>query len=284
MTHGFSCGSSHADILIPISASSIFILNMNPTPSQTPTALNPINFSNFEYSTIGTQSFPLVPYSDYKKQYKCSSRAEECRTIYHDFHPEIVFHIDPAVLRGVDPEWKRCGNKLHTAHDPPIAIPPVASVAPPKVTGTKAAADCGRISRLAMPTQTPGFEGARRMGRVTVLATEAIPAAPSTTDSCAARETPQPTRQVEILAIGGTTMTVPQRTDGAFLLDGEPVLPGQQTMVGGVKISAFGEGVVVDYGGAGTTVGMGGGKNSAVLGLRRRGWRSLRFGLVVEVV
>lgn len=75
-----------------------------------------------------------MPHSDYRNQYKCSGREKECSTIYHDYGPEIVFKIDPGVLKSVDSKWKRCGNELYTALDLPVVLPAVGNVVAPKLT------------------------------------------------------------------------------------------------------------------------------------------------------
>jgi hypothetical protein len=293
MTHGLGCGGSHTGILVPLDPASIFVINGNPLPDQTSrTALSPVNFANFEYSTMGTQSYPLVPYSDYQKQYKCSGRANECSTIYHDYGPEIVFRIDPEVLRGIDPEWKRCGNELHTAYDPPIALQAVGSVVAPRLTVHASASPTVVVSVSAMPKPTPLIESPTRTGRVTIFATKAPrvdrPTPAFLVDPGAPRiEDQRQTRQAEFVVNGGKTITATQRPNGAFMIDGKTMPREKEFTKEGVKISAFSSGIVVDYGNTGLKETgssrtqkwerseAGKGWSSASVGARVEGWRIL---------
>jgi hypothetical protein len=81
-----------------------------------------MDFKDLAYQTVGTLSYPLVPHSVYQRQLKCVERQEDCKTIYQDYEPVIIFRIQPGILSSIDPAWSRCGYELQTAHDPPVVM------------------------------------------------------------------------------------------------------------------------------------------------------------------
>jgi hypothetical protein len=133
-----NCGSQHTDILIPLNSKDVYVapidhmlkLGMVDWGFRT----IPMDFKDLAFQTVGTMSYPLVPHSMYTNQLKCAVLGVDCKTIFHDYRPVIVFQIDPAILRSIDPAWAKCGYEFQTAYDPPTALSPVSADDGPAIT------------------------------------------------------------------------------------------------------------------------------------------------------
>jgi hypothetical protein len=132
MQHDVGCGSNHAKIMLPVIPEEVSTLKQRVWSDNTSTYMTvesfKLDYRHLAYTIIDSFSVPLVPHSAYLEDEKCRFLGDECKTIYDDFQPLIVYKIYPGALRSVDPAWKYCSHQQFIAYDPPIVLKPTAMV------------------------------------------------------------------------------------------------------------------------------------------------------------
>jgi hypothetical protein len=143
MKHDFGCGAIHTNILLPVRPDDVSTLIMRPIASSPgvfePMEASKLDYRHLAYTKIGSLSVPLVPHSAYFGDEKCGYLGDECKTVYHDYQPGILYRAYPGALRSIDPAWKACSNQQFAAFDPPIVLTPM-PLELPKVTMPRIAA------------------------------------------------------------------------------------------------------------------------------------------------
>jgi hypothetical protein len=140
MTHEGGCGSPHTSILLPVirdQVSSMDYISIHGDGVTRDLGAVKLDYRDLAYTTIGTYQVPLVPHASYLGDQKCPNLGDECKTIYDDYQPVILFRLYPGEIGKVDPAWKYCDRQQFIARDPPnppIALIPTAVVAKPSVS------------------------------------------------------------------------------------------------------------------------------------------------------
>lgn len=279
------CGSPHSSILIPLDPTELSIFPPEGLPTR-------VNLDDFAYKTVGPGlSFPLVPSVAYVHDHRCTYIPGECRTMYHDFQPAIIFRIGPEVLSSIDPAWRHCGYQQFLHYDPPRILqattayeiqptlrspgttglsgnPEVMQSAPmPMRTGSMQlncpaeSLACNRETG-SMPISNDDSPGVL----VTVISLFTIYA---TSVSVGSRAAPgQTVNQVEastgsrslqtmsqvVFVLSRRPYTAIQVLPGTFVLGGFTISAGgTPARINGAEVSAFGSGVIITNGGQATS-------------------------------
>jgi hypothetical protein len=136
MSHLDHCGGLETDILLPLNLKDGYLMTailrwpvmMDGKERPARDLYNPwthylqFNSTHLAYSTVGNQSYPLVPRDKYYADMRCFEFFAPCRTIYHDFQPLALFTLFPQDLSQINPLWQYCGTVELQAHDPAIAV------------------------------------------------------------------------------------------------------------------------------------------------------------------
>lgn len=159
MTHEGGCGVPRTSVLLPVLRDQVSSMDLVPVDrdgQNSDLSAVKLNYKDLAYTTIGDHRVPLVPHSSYLGDQKCPKLGDECKTIYDDYQPVILFRLVPGEIEKVEPAWKYCDRQQFIARDPPIALLPTAVPTKPTIpalaTGLPA-------SRIPPPDRTIG-EGA----------------------------------------------------------------------------------------------------------------------------